>query len=299
MQHPEYKNHEVQPLIDPLRDLIETVLDYGDSVPDRTGTGTLEMFATFLHYSLLENVFPLCTLKKTSFKAVLAETLWLISGQDKLDMMHAADARHWDPWLPEDACFGAGSLGRVYGVQWRHWRTGQEVARVGDVVFHGIPKYTDQLKELVDGLRTNPHGRRHIVTCWNPGELDQMALPPCHVLWQVHVDSDGYLSLQVYQRSVDLFIGCPYDVGIYSLILRMLCVILKLKPGRLSFAFGSTHIYKNHVAQAEEFISRKHLLFPTLTIADKGQKYLEDFLPSDFTLEGYHPHPFIKAPVAV
>lgn len=290
---PYYPTNEIEP----LPGLINHVLTHGQQVPDRTGTGTREIFGPQIRYSLEHQVFPLCTLKHVSFNNVLAETLWLISGSDRIDMLHEMKARHWDPWLPKDERFGPYSLGRVYGVQWRNWFSLPEGTELG-------LKVTDQLMHLVDGLRKDPHGRRHLVTCWNPGELDQMALPPCHVMFQCHVTKDVVhnqyrLSLQVYQRSVDLFIGCPYDVGIYSLILRMLCVILGYAPGELVFTFGSAHVYLNHLTQAEELVRREHRPFPELKIKYTGQQYLEDFVPEEFELVGYNPHPAIKAPVAV
>ena len=282
---------------EPLAGLITHVLEHGQKVPDRTGTGTYEIFGPQLYYDLKNHVFPLCTLKHVSFNNVLAETLWLISGEDRIDRLHEMKAKHWDPWLPKDECFGPNSLGRVYGVQWRNWLSlpaGNEL---------GL-KATDQLMHLVDGLRKDPHGRRHLVTCWNPGELDQMALPPCHVMFQCHVGVDQdtrerRLSLQVYQRSVDLFIGAPYDVGIYSLILRMLCTILGFAPGQLIFTFGSAHVYLNHVDQSLEMVNREFRIYPLLKVRYRAQEYLEDFTADDFELIGYNPHPAIKAPVAV
>lgn len=276
---------------EPLAWLMHSVLETGERVPDRTGTGTIEIFGSVLFYCLHDKLFPLCTMKKTSFKSVLVETLWLLSGKDKLDFMHVHNVKHWDPWLPEDERFGPNSLGRVYGVQWRNWQS------LGP--HDGMFDFTDQLQVLVDGLRNNPHGRRHMVTCWNPGELDQMALPPCHVMFQCHVSASKRLSMQVYQRSVDLFIGCPYDVGIYSLILRMLCCITGYAPGNLGFNFGSTHIYLNHLDQVGEMLSRTHKPYPTLDIQYRGQRYLEDFVFEDFTLNNYEPHPHISAPAAV
>lgn len=281
---------------EPLAGLIGHVLENGDRVPDRTGTGTLEVFGASLYYDLAGGKIPLLTLKKTSFKNILIETLWLLSGEPRLDFMHRHDVRHWDPWLPADGRFGANSLGRVYGVQWRNWSAlDMEIETPDGEAYY--TKSVDQIRALVHGLKTDPHGRRHLVTCWNPGELDVMALPPCHLLFQCHVDSKGSLNLQVYQRSADLFIGVPYDVGIYSLLLRMLCAVTGLSPGMLVFQFGSAHLYLNHLKQAREMLAREFRPFPILNL--RGRESIDDFEPDDFELVGYDPHPAIKAPVAV
>lgn len=284
---------------DPLATLIEAVLKYGDRVPDRTGTGTLELFGAQLIYNLENNSLPLCVLKKTSFKNVLIELLWLISGRQDLGFMHEQGVRHWDPWIPSDGRYGPNSLGRVYGVQWRNWASVDSLDPCSDSLQPWI--VVDQLQEVMNGLAKDPHGRRHLVTAWNPGELDLMALPPCHLLFQCHVSSSNQLSMQVYQRSADLFIGVPYDVGMYAILLRMMCEILGYTPGKLVFCFGSAHVYLNHLEQAQELISREHRPFPTLEFEYPGAKplTLDHFTPEMFKLVGYNPHPHIKAPVAV
>lgn len=284
---------------DPLANLIDAVLRYGDRVPDRTGTGTLELFGTQLVYPMQGGRFPLCTLKKTSFKNILVEILWIISGRTDIQFMHDHGAKHWDPWLPKDQRFGPNDLGRVYGVQWRNWMTADE-NNDSESDQSWTVKRTDQLANLVKGLREDPHGRRHLVTAWNPGELDQMALPPCHLLFQCHVNSRRELSLQVYQRSADLFIGVPYDVGMYGLLLLMLCEVCNMTPGTLIFNFGSSHVYLNHIEQAHEMIGREHRAFPVVGINPVKKFFsLDDFTVDDFWIKDYNPHPFIKADVAV
>lgn len=280
------------PYYDPYVGLVRTCLAFGEDVPDRTGTGTKEMFGALISYDLSLG-FPLTTLKKTNFKAVLVELLWLLRGEDHLEFMHKHGIRHWDPWIPADQRFGPGGLGRVYGVQWRHWLTYKPGSLSGR-------SSTDQIAELMKGLKENPHGRRHMVTCWNPGELDEMALPPCHLLFQCHVSASGRLSLQVTQRSADLFIGVPYDVGMYAILVHMMADVLNLKVGVLSFCFGSAHVYNNHIALATEMVKREAKPFPELRINPfKEFESLDDFEIDDFDLIGYDPHPFMKAPVAV
>lgn len=282
---------------DPLHTLMDTVFRYGDRVPDRTKTGTLELFGTSLIYDLSAGDFPLCTLKATSFKNILVELLWLVSGKSSIEFMHKHGVKHWDPWLPKDKRFGDNDLGRVYGVQWRWWRTAKRLEETRE----WIPKVTDQLENLIEGMKQDPHGRRHLVTAWNPGELDQMALPPCHLLFQCHIDSNKRISMQVYQRSADLFIGVPYDVGMYALLLNMICKVMgpDYSPKTLIFNFGSTHIYLNHLEQVEELLGREHKAFPQLVMSSRKINSLDDFTVDDFEIIGYDAHPFIKAPVAV
>lgn len=281
---------ETPPYYDPYCGIVRHVLAFGDAVPDRTGTGTRECFGVSINYDLSLG-FPLTTLKKTSFFNILIEILWILRGESKLDFMHAHGVKHWDPWLPEDERFGKNDVGRIYGVQWRDWRT------VGKLAVYS----TDQVEMLLNGLRKDPHGRRHLLTNWNPGELDQMALPPCHILTQFHVSSTGRLSCQVYQRSADLFIGVPYDIGMYAILTHMLADCLGLEVGNLGFTFGSAHVYLNHVDLAKEMIVREPRPFPKLRIEYPNgvPTTLDNWNPSWFHLDGYDPQPFMKAPVAV
>lgn len=280
------------PYYDPYVGLVRTILAFGDEVPDRTGTGTKEIFGCMLSYNL-EAGFPLTPLKKTNFTNVLVEILWLLRGESHLGFMHENNVKHWDPWIPADERFGKGDLGRVYGVQWKNWR----VTNPTDPEAWWT---VDQIGNLIDGIKENPHGRRHMVTAWNPGELDQMALPPCHYGFQCHVDSKGRMSMLVNQRSADFFIGVPYDVGMYALLLHMIAAVTGYTAGQLTFSFGSAHLYLNHLDLAMEMIQREARPFPTLEINPMRKfRDLEDFRVEDFALVGYSPHPFMKAPVAV
>lgn len=289
---------ENPPHYDPYVGIVRTCLAFGESVPDRTGTGTKEMFGSMISYDLSLG-FPLTTLKKTNFHAILIELLWLLRGDDHLGFMHAHGVKHWDPWIPKDQRFGEGGLGRVYGVQWRNWRAAKPITCGSTPVWSVSP--VDQIKQLMESIRKDPHGRRHLVTCWNPGELDQMALPPCHLLFQCHVSASGRLSLQVYQRSADLFIGVPYDIGMYAILMHMMADSLGLEVGVLSFCFGSAHVYNNHIDLATEMVKRELRPFPKLKInyPNGVPMGLEHWNPAWFSLEGYDPHPFMKAPVAV
>jgi thymidylate synthase len=259
-------------------DLLRLVLDKGKPKSDRTGTGTISYFGAQVRFDL-RNSFPLVTTKKVHFKSVAYELLWFLRGDTNVKWLNEHGVSIWNEWAKED-----GSLGRVYGAQWTDWRTpdGRSINQIADVVAQ---------------LRRNPDSRRIIVSAWNPGELDQMALAPCHTLFQFYVN-DGELSCQLYQRSADLFLGVPFNIASYALLTLLVAQVCGLRPGEFIHTFGDVHIYVNHLDQVREQLSREPRPLPTLTL-NSDVKNLEDFQFEDIHLAGYDPHPAIKAPVAV
>lgn len=268
-------------------DLLKKVLDEGDDREDRTGVGTRALFGQQLRFDLSKG-FPLVTTKKMFTKGIFGELLWFISGSGDNRELNKMGVHIWDAnadasyWKPK-AKFG-GDLGRVYGVQWRSWQNPQ-----GKVI--------DQLTDVIERLKKDPYDRRLIVSAWNPGELDQMALPPCHIMFQFFV-SKGRLSLQMYQRSCDLFLGIPFNIASYSLLLSMVAQVTGLKPGEFIHVMGDTHIYKNHFSQVKEQISRKPHPLPEL-ILNPDVKSIYDFKLEGIEIKGYKSHPAIKAEMAV
>ena len=259
-------------------DLVAEVLEHGTRKSDRTGTGTLSVFGRQLRFGL-EDSFPLLTTKKLHLKSILYELLWFLLGDTNVHWLQERGVSIWDEWADEN-----GELGPVYGYQWRHWRTpdGKEV---------------DQIKNLIQSLRNKPDSRRHIVSAWNPADIDRMALPPCHLLFQFYV-ADGRLSCQMYQRSADLFLGVPFNIASYSALTLMVAQVTGLKPAEFILTLGDAHLYLNHLEQAREQITRKPRAFPRLRLNAAVRELLE-FRYEDFTLENYDPHPAIKAPIAV
>ena len=259
-------------------DLLAEVLADGARKSDRTGTGTLSVFGRQLRFPLADS-FPLLTTKKLHVKSIVYELLWFLRGDTNVKWLQERGVTIWDEWADEN-----GNLGPVYGYQWRHWRTpgGGEV---------------DQIKNVVSSLRTKPDSRRHIVSAWNPADVDRMALPPCHALFQFYV-ANGRLSCQMYQRSADLFLGVPFNIASYALLTLMAAQVTGLKPGEFILTLGDAHLYLNHLEQAKEQLSRAPRPFPRLRLNPVVKELLE-FRYEDFTLEGYDPHPAIKAPIAV
>ena len=258
-------------------DLMELVLKTGVKKTDRTGTGTLSVFGHQMRFDLSEG-FPLVTTKKVHLKSVVHELLWFLRGDTNTAYLREHGVSIWDEWADPQ-----GELGPVYGKQWRSW-----AAPNG----HSI----DQIQKLVHGLKTNPNSRRHIVSAWNPADVDDMALPPCHCLFQFFV-ADGKLSCQLYQRSADVFLGVPFNIASYALLTMMLAQVVGLEPGDFVHSFGDAHLYLNHLDQAELQLSREPLPLPTMQIAPRTDLF--GFELSDFTLEGYEAWPHIKAQVAV
>jgi thymidylate synthase len=259
-------------------DLLAEVLEDGARKSDRTGTGTLSVFGRQLRFGLEER-FPLLTTKKLHLKSIIYELLWFLRGDTNVRWLQERGVSIWDEWADD-----SGNLGPVYGYQWRHWRTpdGREI---------------DQINTVIDSLRKKPDSRRHIVTAWNPADVDKMALPPCHALFQFYV-ANGRLSCQMYQRSADLFLGVPFNIASYSLLTLMVAQVTGLKPGDFILTLGDAHLYLNHLEQAREQIGRTPRAFPRMRLNPARRELLE-FEYEDFTLEGYEPHPAIKAPIAV
>lgn len=259
-------------------DLLQLVLDHGKFKPDRTGTGTWSVFGAQARFDLREG-FPLLTTKKLHLKSILHELLWFLRGETNVRPLQAEGVTIWDEWADAD-----GNLGRVYGAQWRDWRS-------ADGRSH------DQIANLIAQLRRNPESRRLIVSAWNPGEIETMRLPPCHLLFQFYV-CEGELSCQLYQRSADLFLGVPFNIASYALLTQMVAQVCGLKPGDFVHTFGDLHLYANHLEQAREQLSREPRPLPTMRL-NPAVREIDEFRYDDFTLENYDPHPAIRAAVAV
>jgi thymidylate synthase len=257
--------------------LLADILENGVQRGDRTGTGTLGVFGRQIRFNLAKG-FPVLTTKKLHLRSIFIELLWFLKGDTNVRYLQDNKVRIWDEWADEN-----GDLGPVYGKQWRSWATPD-----GRVI--------DQISNLVENLKTNPNSRRHIVTAWNPADVDDMALPPCHCLFQFFV-ADGKLSCQLYQRSADVFLGVPFNIASYALLTLMVAKVVGLEPGEFVHTFGDAHLYLNHLDQAREQLTREPFDFPTLKMADKRDLF--GFEYEDFTLEGYQAHPHIKAEVSV
>ncbi len=275
-------------------DLLREVYEHGGQRGDRTGVGTWSLFGRQYRVDLSEG-FPLLTTKKVHLKSIIHELLWFLSGSTDVADLQKRGVRIWDEWATEaqTARFGraAGDLGPVYGHQWR--RFGATLKADGSYENDGV----DQIRRLIDGIRNNPNSRRHIVTGWNPQEADQVALPPCHTLFQFYVH-EGRLSAQLYQRSGDIFLGVPFNLASYALLTHMVAQVCAVEVGDFVHTFGDVHLYENHREQAALQLSRAPRPLPTLRI-EPSVKDIFAFEYEHFTVEGYDPHPRIKAPVAV
>lgn len=265
-------------------DLLRRILDQGVEKGDRTGTGTLSVFGHQMRFDLAEG-FPALTTKKLHLRSILHELLWFLAGSTNVRRLQEHGVRIWDPWADDD-----GELGPIYGAQWRSWRgaDGREV---------------DQIERVVEQLRTRPDSRRILVSAWNVGELEKMALPPCHTLFQFYsARSPGgdrrRLSCQLYQRSADVFIGVPFNIASYALLTLMVAQVTDHEPGDFVHTFGDAHLYLNHVEQARQQLEREPRPLPRMAL-DPEVARLEDFRYESFELQGYDPHPHIKAPIAV
>jgi thymidylate synthase len=258
--------------------LMRTVLENGTFKNDRTGTGTYSIFGYQMRFNLEEG-FPLVTTKKVHVRSIIHELLWFLKGETNIQYLKENGVSIWDEWADEN-----GDLGPVYGYQWRCWPS-----RDGGTI--------DQIKNLIDMIKKNPDSRRLIVTAWNPADVDKMALPPCHSLFQFYV-AEGRLSCQLYQRSADIFLGVPFNIASYALLTLMVAQVCDLKPGDFVHTFGDAHLYSNHIEQAKLQLSRDFRPLPEMKL-NPGVKDIFGFRFEDFTLENYDPHPHIKADVAV
>lgn len=254
------------------------VKTHGKKKEDRTGTGTLSVFGYQMRFDISES-FPAITTKKLHFRSIIHELLWFLNGDTNIKYLKDHGVSIWDEWADEE-----GNLGPVYGAQWRHWETADG-------------KTVDQIKNVIELIKTNPDSRRLIVSAWNVGELEKMALMPCHAFFQFYV-SNGQLSCQLYQRSADIFLGVPFNIASYSLLTMMMAQVCGLRPGEFVHTFGDAHLYLNHLEQVDEQLSRKPLPLPVMKINPEVTSIF-DFKYEDFELIGYESHPAIKAPIAV
>ena len=259
-------------------DLMRHVREHGVRKADRTGTGTLSVFGHQMRFDLRAG-FPVVTTKAIHMRSVIHELLWFLRGETRIDYLHANGVTIWDEWADD-----RGELGPIYGVQWRSWPSADG-------------RSIDQIAQVVEGIRRNPDSRRHVVSAWNVGELDRMALPPCHLLFQFYV-AQGRLSCQLYQRSADVFIGVPFNIASYSLLTMMVAQVTGLAPGEFVHTLGDAHLYLNHLDQADIQLRREPCPLPRMQINPQVASIL-DFTYDDFTLVGYEHHPAIKAPIAV
>jgi thymidylate synthase len=259
-------------------DLLQHLLDNGVKKEDRTGTGTYSVFGHQMRFNLAEG-FPLMTTKKLHTRSIFHELLWFLKGDTNIAYLKENGVSIWDEWADEN-----GNLGPVYGYQWRSWPNPDGTS-------------TDQIVNLVNGLKNNPNSRRHIVSAWNPSFIEEMALPPCHCLFQFYV-AEGKLSCQLYQRSCDTFLGVPFNIASYALLVHMIAQVCDLEVGDFVWTGGDVHLYSNHVEQAKLQLTREHRTLPTLKL-NPNVKDLFAFTIDDISIENYDPHPHIKAAVAV
>lgn len=260
------------------KELLQRVLDEGIEKKDRTGTGTISVFGHQMRFDL-ETGFPLLTTKKMHLKAIIHELLWFISGNTNVGYLQENGVRIWNEWAREN-----GELGPIYGYQWRSWPD-----------YKG--GYIDQLHQVIQSIQNNPDSRRHIVSAWNVGQLDEMQLPPCHILFQFYV-ADGKLSCQLYQRSADIFLGVPFNIASYALLTKMVAQVTGLQPGEFIHTLGDAHIYLNHIEQVKLQLTRTPRHLPEMHI-NPEVKNIDGFQYSDFTLSNYDPHPKITGKISV
>jgi thymidylate synthase len=259
-------------------DLLKHVMDKGAEKSDRTGTGTISVFGYQMRFNLEEG-FPVLTTKKLHLRSIIHELLWFLKGETNIEYLKQNKVRIWDEWADED-----GNLGPIYGYQWRRWSSGNDMQ-------------IDQISQVIESIKNNPDSRRHIVSAWNVGKIEQMALPPCHVLFQFYVN-EGKLSCQLYQRSADIFLGVPFNIASYSLLLMMMAQVTGLKPGEFVHTFGDAHIYQNHIEQVRLQLSREPRALPEMKL-NPAIDDLYGFRFDDFELINYDPHPHIRGEISV
>ena len=262
----------------PYLDLVRHILEHGTPKGDRTGTGTLSVFGHQMRFDLGAG-FPLLTTKKLHLRSIIYELLWFLAGDTNVRFLNENKVTIWDEWADAN-----GELGPVYGYQWRSWPTADG-------------RHIDQITQVIDEICRNPNSRRLVVSAWNVGDLDKMALQPCHALFQFYV-ADGRLSCQMYQRSADVFLGVPFNIASYALLTMMVAQVCNLQPGEFIHTLGDAHLYSNHLEQAREQLTREPRPLPSMRVNPDVRSIFE-FRFSDFTLENYDPHPAIKAPIAV
>ncbi len=262
----------------PYLDLLQKILDHGNQRSDRTGTGTRSIFGHQMRFDLARG-FPLLTTKKLHLRSITYELLWFLRGETNVGYLHENGVKIWDAWADEN-----GELGPIYGFQWRSWPTPDGGA-------------IDQISNLIRELRDNPYSRRHVVSAWNVADLDAMALPPCHTLFQFYV-ANGKLSCQLYQRSADVFLGVPFNIASYALLTMMVAGVVGLEPGDFVHTLGDAHLYLNHIEQAQTQLAREPRKLPQMRL-ERQVDSIFDYRYEDFVLESYDPHPPIKAPIAV
>ena len=263
-------------------DLLRHVMEKGIDRPDRTGTGTRSVFGYQIRFDLREG-FPLVTTKKVNIKAVIHELLWFLRGETNIKSLNAVGVHIWDEWADKD-----GELGPVYGKQWRHWEHSDCDG-----------SHIDQIKRVLEEIAKTPYSRRIIVSAWNPSQVDEMALPPCHTLFQFYVSKDGGLSCHLYARSIDSFLGLPFNIASYALLTKMFAHVCHLYAKELIISFGDVHIYRNHFEQVKEQLSRTPRPLPELIIHAKEVPLCDGFTYEDFELIGYNPWPAIKGEISV
>lgn len=275
--------------------MLNDILNFGEERKDRTGTGTFSLFGYQLKHDFSFG-FPLLTTKKLHWKSIAYELLWFLTGSSNIEMLKEVGVTIWDEWADKN-----GDLGPVYGHNWRFWGAEShfdsqkfDTSKNAELFERGI----DQITELIDGIKNNPYGRRHIVTAWDPETVGQCKLPPCHILFQMYVHTDGGLSCHMYQRSADSFLGVPYNIASYALLTELIANECGLKPKTLTMSFGDAHIYKNHVDQVKLQLSREVKSLPTLYISKPLTRVL-NIEYRDFEIRGYEPHPAIKGEVSI
>jgi len=262
----------------PYLNLLDTILSEGVRKDDRTGTGTISVFGHQMRFDLSEG-FPLLTTKKLHLRSIIHELLWFLSGDTNVKYLQDNKVRIWNEWADDN-----GDLGHIYGYQWRSWPTPDG-------------KYVDQISNVIESIKNNPNSRRHIVSAWNAGDLDNMNLPPCHILFQFYV-ADGKLSCQLYQRSADTFLGVPFNIASYALLTMMMARTTGLKPGEFIHTLGDAHIYLNHIEQCKTQLQREPRKLPAMVLNPQIQNIF-DFKYEDFELRDYNPHPHIKGKISV